>query len=107
MFDCVLNAYELYFNFEKTPLTKYTNVCLAKSSFFSKFKAFMSVFPKSIKPVKLTVFNKNQIFFYFHFIKGYTTNRSTPLHPDVVFIKSSLTFLRKLRFGCVILFLIS
>ena len=61
--------YELQFKFEKTPLTKYANACVAKSSFLSKFKVFMTASPKSIKPVKLPVFNKNQIFFYFHFVK--------------------------------------
>ena len=27
---CSKYAYELYFKFEKTPLTKYTNACVAK-----------------------------------------------------------------------------
>ena len=57
MFDCSKYAYKLYFKLEKTPLTKYTNACVAKSSFFSKFKVFMTVSPKSIKPVKLPVFD--------------------------------------------------
>ena len=65
MFDCFKYAYELYLKFEKTI---YINACVAKS-FFSKFKVFMTLSPISIKPVKLPVLNKNQIFFYFHFVK--------------------------------------
>ena len=53
--------------------------------FFSKFKVFMTV---SIKPMKLSVFDLNQILFIFISTNKRVTNRSTPLYPDVVFIKS-------------------
>ena len=54
---CSKYAYELYFKFEITPLTKYANACVAKPPFFSEFKVFMTVSSKSIKPVKLPVFD--------------------------------------------------
>ena len=47
------------------------------------------------------MFNKNQICFFFHFVKP------IPLYPDVVFINSSVTFFRKPHFGCVIFFNLS
>ena len=56
--------------------------------FFSKFKVFMTVSPKSIKPMKLSVFDLNQILFIFISSNKRVTNQSMPLYPDVVFINS-------------------
>ena len=90
MFDCALNTpMKCSLNLKKkTPLTKYTNACVAKSSFFSRFKVFKTVSPISLKPVKLPVLNKNQIFFTFILSNKKVTNQPAPLYPDVVFIKS-------------------
>ena len=84
---CPKYAYELYFKFKKTPLTKCTNACIAKSSFFSRFKVFKTVSPISLKPVKLPILNKNQIFFTFILSNKRVTNQPAPLYPHVVFIK--------------------
>ena len=43
MSDCSKYTYEMFFRFEKTPMTKYTTACVVKSSLFSKFKVFMTV----------------------------------------------------------------
>ena len=69
MFNSVLNTpMNCTLDLKKIPLAKYTTACVAKS-FFSKFKVFITVSPKSMKPVKLPVFDWNHISFYFHFGK--------------------------------------
>ena len=97
MLDCVLNmSLNCTLNLENN-LAKNTNACVARSSSFSKFKVFMSVFPKSIKPMRLPVC-LTKIKFPFIFISRSirVTNRSAPLNPDVLFIKLSTNFFENL-----------
>ena len=55
MLDCVLNTpLNCILNLENN-LRKNANACVARSSFFSKFKVFMSVSPETIKPMRLPV----------------------------------------------------
>ena len=107
MLDCVLNMpLNCTLNLENN-LAKNTNACVARSSSFSKFKVFMSVFPKSIKPMRLPVC-LTKIKFPFIFISSSirVTNRSVPLNPDVLFIKLSTTFFENLALVVRILFIL-
>ena len=97
MLNCVLNtSLNCTLNLENN-LGKNTNACVARSSFFSKFKVFMSESPKTIKPMRLPVC-LTKIKFPFIFISPSikVTNRSTPLNPDVLFIKLPTTLFENL-----------
>ena len=87
--NCTLNL--------ENNLGKNTNACVVRSSFFSKFKVFTSVFPKTIKPMRLPVC-LTKIKFPFIFISPSirVINRSAPLNPDVLFIKLSTTLFENL-----------
>ena len=97
MLNFVLNTpLNCTFNLENN-LGKNTNICMTRSSFFSKFKVFMSVSPKTIKLVRLPVC-LTKIKFPFIFISPniWVIDQSASLNPDVLFIKLSTTLFENL-----------
>ena len=83
-------------NFRKLPKCNHA-ITLNLGDLFAG-KIFMSVSPKCIKPVRFPVC-LTKIKFSFIFIlsnKKRVTNRSAPLNPDFLFVKSPTTFFKNL-----------